>query len=175
MALVIDRWVIAVVALLAAGSPARAELGAIPPADACPEISRAVGRLAAAEHQQAFALDLYSKADGGLGPHRGALPAVEVRLAGMLERIGELRATLRRVRSEPGALGNSMVGGCLEVGETALRQGERVSSEVERVVIEARGYPPAGAVAGSIKSAAPAAHSSPGSASEPVPPGDAVR
>jgi hypothetical protein len=161
------------VALLAGGSPAWAGPGAIAPADACPEISRAVSRLAAAEHQQAFALDLYAKANSGAGPHRGALPAVEVRLAGMLERIGDLRATLQRVRSAPGAIDNSTVGECLKVGEVALKQGERVSSEVERVVIEARGYQPDSAASGPIKSAAPATHS--GSASAPALPGDAER
>lgn len=161
--------------LLAGGSPAWARPPAIAPADACPEISRAVGSLAAAEHQQAFALDLYSKADGGAGPHRGALPAVEVRLAAMLERIGDLRGTLEQVRSAPGALGNSTVEQCLEVGESALRQAERVSSEVERVVIEARGDQPDSATSGSITSSAPASHSSPGSTSEPAPPGDVER
>ncbi|HTW88113.1 MAG TPA: hypothetical protein VMD75_08905 [Candidatus Binataceae bacterium] len=175
MARAIDRWVIAVAALLAGGSPAWAGPPPIAPADACPAISRAVGGLAAAEHQQAFALDLYSKAEGGAGPHRGALPAVEIRLAAMLERIGDLRATLERVRSAPGALGNSTVEQCLEVGEAALRRGERVSSEVERVVIEARGDQPKSAALGSIKLSAPAAHSSPGSTSEPVPPGDVER
>lgn len=173
MARIIDRWLLALAALLAGGSPAWAGPIAIAPADACPEISRAVGGLAAAEHQQAFALDLYSKADGGPGPHRGALPAVEVRLAAMLERIGDLRATLERVRSAPGAIDNSMVKECLKVGEVALRQGERVSSEVERVVIEARGDQPDSAAPGPIKSSAPASHS--GATSEPAPPGDAER
>lgn len=175
MAFAIDRWTIALVALLAGGSAAWAGSGGIAPNNACPEISRAIDRLAAAEHQQAFALDLYSKADGGPGPHRGALPAVEVRLAAMLDRVGELRVTLRRVRSEPDALDNSMVRECLTVGDVALKRGEQVSSEVERIVIEGRGYPPVGAPSGAIKSAAPAARSSPGSVSEPALPGDAVR
>jgi hypothetical protein len=161
---------IAVVALLAAGSAAWAAPAEIAPHGACPEISRAVARLATAEHQQAFALDLYSKADGGPGPHRGALPAVEVRLATMLDRVGELRATLNRVRSEPRALGNAIVRECLEVGDEALRQGERVNSEVERIVIEARGYPPAGAASAPVRSGAPA-----GRASGPAPPADAGR
>ncbi len=163
------------VALLAIGSAAAAEPAAIAPADACPEISRAVERVAVAEHQQSFALDLYAKPDEGSPPHPGALPAVEARLAEMLARIDELRTVLTRVRAAPGASGDRIVRECLEVGESALKQGERVGSEVERVVAEARGYPPAGAAAESVKSAAPAARSSPASASAPAPPGAAAR
>ncbi len=169
MALSIDRWTIAIFVLLAAGSAAGAE-PKIPPAEACPEISRAVARLSAAEHEQAFALDLYSKGDAaGLGPHRGALPAVEVRLAGMLDRISELSAMLERVRAEPGSLDDATVQECLQVGERALRRGEQVSSEVERVVVRARGYAPDQSISGRIKSS----RSSPGVISELTQPGDA--
>ena len=159
---------------MAVAAVAGAETGGIAPSDACPEISRAVDRLAQAEHQQAFALDLYSKSDAGPGPHRGALPSVEAQLAEMLARLDDLRATLQRVRAAPGAAANPTVRECLEVGESALKQGERVSSEVERVVMDARGYPPAGA-ASPLRSAAPAARSSPGSASAPAPPGGVAR
>ncbi|HUY20532.1 MAG TPA: hypothetical protein VMV15_15065 [Candidatus Binataceae bacterium] len=181
----IDKWMIALVALvalvalLACGSAAWAETGGTVANDACPAISRSVSRLAAAEHQQAFALELYSKAAGAPGPHRGALPMVEVRLAEMLARADELRTTLRRVRAEPGALGDATVGECVTVGEAALRQSEQVSSEVERIVIEGRSYAPNNATPGAVRSAAPVARgsssSSPGSVSAPAPPGAAVR
>jgi hypothetical protein len=170
----IGRWSLAIAALLAATGNAVAASAPIAPLEACPEISQAVGALAKAEHQQAFALDLYSKPDAGSEPHRGALPAVEARLAEMLARIDDLRATLARVRAAPGATENPTVRECIAVGESALRQGERVSSEVERVVIDARGYPPAGATA-TLRSGAPRARSSPAPASAPAPPGAAAR
>jgi hypothetical protein len=172
---IIGRWSIPVVAFLAVAAVAWAETGVVAPSEACPEISRAVDGLAKAEHQQAFALDLYSKSDAGPGPHRGALPAVEARLAEMLARIDDLRTTLRRVRAAPGAPGNPAVRECIEVGESALRQGERVSSEVERVVVDARGYPPAGTASAPVKSGAPEGRSSPTPASAPVPPGAVAR
>jgi hypothetical protein len=176
--LAIDKWMIVLVALLACGSAAWAATGGNVANDACPEISRSVSRLAAAEHRQAFALDLYSKAAGAPGPHRGALPMVEVRLTEMLAQTDELRTTLRRVRAEPGALDDSTVRECVTVGEAALKQSEHVNSEVERIVIEGRSYAPNSATPGAVRSPAPAARGSsspPGSVSAPAPPGAAVR
>jgi len=169
----IDIRLIAIAILLLFGVAAAAEEAAIEPSDACPQISRAVNRVAAAEHQQSFALDLYAKTSGNRGPNRGAIPAVEARLADLLARIADLRATLRRVRNARGASTNPTIQECLQVGAAALARAERVSSEVERIVIEARDYPVLPQE--SIKLSVPAARPSAGLASEPGPPGAAVR
>jgi hypothetical protein len=169
----IDIRLIAIAILLLFGIATAAEEAAVEPSDACPQIGRAVNRVAAAEHQQSFALDLYAKTNEGRGPNRGAIPAVEARLADMLARIADLRTTLRRVRAARGASSDPTIQECLRVGGAALGRAERVSSEVERIVIEARDYP--ALPRESIRLGVPAARPSAGLTSGPAPPGAAAR
>ncbi len=97
---------------------------------ACAEIHAALDRLAAAERRQALALELYSRG--------GELPMVETRFQQLQQASADLREILRRVHAGRIAREPS-VAECLEVGYKVLFTADRVISEVERVLIEARG------------------------------------
>jgi len=106
-----------------APSPARAALGA---EQSCDLIRSALGKLARAEHEQAFALDL-SAGEGG------STPVVATQLAKLLERSADLRETLRDVRARTPA-GDPRVEECMKMGFHALAEAERLTTTVEEVL-----------------------------------------
>jgi hypothetical protein len=124
------------------------------PSNACSQIHASLRHLAQAERDQAFALDLYS--------HGGELPTADARFhrlpwtwlsaptprAAMVETsyhrlretMRDLREILRRVHASRFA-GDPQVGECLELGYDAVFKADKVSSDVERVLIIARSQP----------------------------------
>jgi len=92
---------------------------------ACNSIKTALHALAAAEHDEAFALDL--AAEGG------SSVIVEARLSGVLDRAQDLRAVLRHVRQSAVAR-DPMVDQCTRMGFRALVTSEKLSSDVETVL-----------------------------------------
>jgi hypothetical protein len=92
---------------------------------ACNSIKTALHALAAAEHEEAFALDL--AAEGG------SSVMVEARLSGVLDRAQDLRTVLRRVRQSAVAR-DPMVDQCTRMGFRALVTSEKLSSDVETVL-----------------------------------------
>jgi hypothetical protein len=96
---------------------------------ACDSIKTALHALAAAEHDEALALDL--AAEGGSGA------IVEARLSGLLDRTQDLRAVLKRVRKSSVAR-DPMVDQCTRMGFRALVMSEKLSSDVETVLSGSR-------------------------------------
>ncbi len=92
---------------------------------ACNSIKTALHALAAAEHDEALALDL--AAEGG------SAVIVEARLSGLLDRAQDLRAMLKRVRQSAVAR-DPMVDQCTRMGFRALVVSEKLSSDVETVL-----------------------------------------
>jgi len=113
--------------------------------DTCVAIRTALTNLSAAEHQQALALDLYSKGSG--------LPAVEVGLTGMTDRMEDLRNALAKTS----AAGDPDAAQCVAMGNRALTEAQHLTSVVEGVVIRGRGLPAAPSPAGQMTDAPPAA------------------
>ncbi|GEM_PF-2873296 len=109
----------------------RAELS---PATSCSEIVAAIKRLAAAEHEQAQALQLMA---------RGGSPAlVEQKLQILLERKRALQQTLKRISADPVAE-EKTVDQCLSNGYQALYQSERLTANIERILMGNR-FPSSG-------------------------------
>jgi hypothetical protein len=106
-----------------APAPAPANLGA---EQACDMIRGDLRKLAHAEHEQAFALDL-SAGEGG------STPMVATQLAKLLERSAALRDTLRTVRERTDP-GDPRVEECIGMGFRALAQAERLTTTVEEVL-----------------------------------------
>jgi len=96
---------------------------------ACDAIKTALHALAAAEHDEALALDL--AAEGG------SAAIVEARLSGLLDRTQDLRAVLKRVRKSAVAR-DPMVDQCTRMGFRALVMSEKLSSDVETVLSGSR-------------------------------------
>jgi len=117
--------IIAVAAVIAMGSVATAQ------DDACVTIRTALTNLSDAEHQQALALDLYAKGSG--------LPAVEVGLSTMTDRMEDLKKVLARAT----AAGDPEAAQCVAMGNHALAAAQHLTSIVEGVVIKGRGLPTA--------------------------------
>ncbi len=92
---------------------------------ACNSIKTALHALAAAEHDEALALDL--AAEGG------SAVIVEARLSGLLDRAQDLRAVLKRVRDSAVAR-DPMADQCTRMGFRALVISEKLSSDVETVL-----------------------------------------
>jgi len=97
---------------------------------ACTSIKAALHALAAAEHDEALALDL--AAEGG------SSVIVEARLSGVLDRAQDLRAVLRHVRQSAVAR-DPMVDQCTRMGFRALVTSEKLSSDVETVLSRSPG------------------------------------
>jgi hypothetical protein len=97
---------------------------------ACNSIKAALHALAAAEHDEALALDL--AAEGG------SSVIVEARLSGVLDRAQDLRAVLRHVRQSAVAR-DPMVDQCTRMGFRALVTSEKLSSDVETVLSRSPG------------------------------------
>lgn len=106
-----------------APTPARVTLSA---EQACDAIRFSLHKLARAEHEQAFALDL-SAGEGG------STPIVATRLAKLLECSSNLRDTLRSVRARTAA-GDPRVEDCMKMGFHALADAERLTTTVEEVL-----------------------------------------
>jgi hypothetical protein len=105
------------------------------PSSSCSEIHQELSRLARAERDQALALQLFSRGAGA--------PIVQARLQELQEVSADLRETLRRVHASRIA-NDSSVSECLKLGYQSLFAAEKVTSEVERVLIQAHGEPLAG-------------------------------
>ena len=95
------------------------------PDAACKQIKLALHALAAAEHDEAFALDLASAG--------GSTAAVQARLSDLVERSQDLRIALRRVRLSKIAK-DPRVEQCARMGYHALVTAEKLSSDVESVL-----------------------------------------
>ncbi|HVA79689.1 MAG TPA: hypothetical protein VNF29_02060 [Candidatus Binataceae bacterium] len=106
-----------------AGAPANPPLAA---EQACQSIRSALGRLARAEHAQAFALDL-SAGEGG------SAPMVAPQLALLLERSDDLRDILRNVRQDA-PVRDPRVQDCMNMGMQALGEAEHLTTTVEEVL-----------------------------------------
>ena len=115
-----------------AGQPEPADQVVKSASDACSAIHGAISKLAQSERDQALALEIFS--------HGGQLPMVETRYRGLEQASGDLREILRRVRASRLA-NDASAAECLKLGYEALFAAEKVASEVERVLMEARGKP----------------------------------
>jgi hypothetical protein len=93
---------------------------------ACDTIRFSLHKLAHAEHEQAFALDL-SAGEGG------ATPVVAAQLAKLLECSSNLRDMLSSVRART-ATGDPRVEECMKMGFHALVEAERLTTTVEEVL-----------------------------------------
>jgi hypothetical protein len=122
---------VALLAVLAAPAAALAETS-VADNDDCARIQNAVTSLAQAERREAENLHLLA--------HGAALPIVEGGLEKVLERTSALRGLLREVRLKPVAA-QPEVANCVTQGYRALYEAERLSSDLEGVVMELRGYP----------------------------------
>jgi hypothetical protein len=119
----------------ALAEPVSGEQSEPSPSASCSEIHQALTRLAQAERDQALALQLFSRG--------AAVPIVQARLQRLQQVSADLREILRRVHAS--RLGHdSSVSECLKLGYQSLFAAEKVTSEVERVLIKARGEPLAG-------------------------------
>jgi len=96
---------------------------------ACREIKTALHSLADSEHDESLALDLAS-----IGGNSTAM--VEARLSVLLERTQDLRVALRHARKSPVARDPS-VRQCMRMGIRALVISQRLSSDVETVLLGA--------------------------------------
>ena len=99
--------------------------------DTCVSIRTALTNLSDAEHQQALALDLYAKGSG--------LPAVEVGLSTMTDRMEDLKNALAKANAAP----DPDAARCIAMGNHALVAAEHLTSIVEGVVIKGRDLPAA--------------------------------
>jgi hypothetical protein len=124
--------VLAILLLTTAGNAYSAELPIRDDESACLLIQTAVRSLGSAEGAQAEKLHLLA--------HDADSPGVEEGLQRILDCLGTLQSALRRVRLDRVAKEPS-VENCLTLGYRALYEGQRLSSEVEKVLMEIRGYP----------------------------------
>jgi hypothetical protein len=100
------------------------------PEAACEQIRAAMRALAKTERAQALALDL---AAGG-----GTSAIVETRLTALLDRTNDLRTVLRRVRLSTAA-GDPYTEQCVRNGFRSLVDAEKLSSDVEEVLLGNQG------------------------------------
>jgi hypothetical protein len=99
------------------------------PASSCAQIVAAIKRLAVAEHRQAQALELMARG--------GDAALVEGKFQILLERKRELSYTLKRISMDPVA-SDASVNRCLSNGYQALYQSERLSANIERILLHSR-------------------------------------
>lgn len=118
-----------VIALIAVAASAGigADQSELSPETACTEIRAGVTRLARAEHAQADALQLAG--------HGGDLAPVASQLHLLLAQVADLRATLRKV-SQSRLTRDPAVANCLKLGYRALYDGEKLTTEVEQILLE---------------------------------------
>jgi len=94
---------------------------------ACAEIRASVSRLARAERSQADALQLVG--------HGADLAPVASQLNRLLAQVADLRATLRKV-SQSRLTHDPAVASCLTLGYRALYDAEKLTTEVEQILLE---------------------------------------
>ena len=94
---------------------------------ACTEIKTALRALGDSEHDESLALDLAS--NGG-----NSAAIVEARLSVLLDRTQDLRVALQHARQSPVAR-DPMVDQCTRMGFRALVVSEKLSSDVETVLL----------------------------------------
>lgn len=125
---------VVVIALIAAATSAAigAEQSELSPESACAEIRSGVSRMARAERAQADALQL-----AGQG---GDLAPVASQLHELLAQVADLRATLRKV-SQSRLTHDPDVANCLTLGYRALYEAEKLTTEVEQILLQQVGYP----------------------------------
>lgn len=99
------------------------------PSTSCAQVVGAIKRLAAAEHHQAQALELMARG--------GDSALVEGKFQILLERKRELSYTLKRISMDPVA-SDAGVNRCLSNGYQALYQSERLSANIERILMRSR-------------------------------------
>jgi hypothetical protein len=120
----------AVLALtLGASGVSQSQRVELAPSSSCDQIVRAIKRLAAAEHRQAQALQLMAKG--------GDTAWVEGKFQNLLERKRELSFTLKRISMDPVA-SDPGVNRCLSNGYQALYQSDRLSANIERILMATR-------------------------------------
>jgi hypothetical protein len=98
----------------------------------CGAIHHALTNLAQAERDQALSLQLFSCG--------GQLAIVETRYRRLEQASGDLREILRRVRASRDS-SEPALAECLKLGYQVLFAAEKVTSEVEPILIKAHGAP----------------------------------
>ena len=101
---------------------------AIVPEVDCNQIRESVHRVAKVERDEALALHLM--ADGK------PTPMVQTRLTELQARIGELRETLKQARRAPH---DSNLSDCIEMGWQSLADAEKLSSQIQEIVMDEGG------------------------------------
>ena len=115
-----------ILAILDADPASGAGASPIPPEVACAQIRDAVLKVATAERNQALALHLM--ADGK------PTPLVQTRLTELQAQIGDLREVLRRSRNGT-SRHNSDAAECISMGFQSLSDAERVSRQIQDIVM----------------------------------------
>jgi hypothetical protein len=118
--------------------------------NACSAIKAGMSALADSERAEALGLNLTTNA--------ATAAVVEVRLNDLIERSDQLRATLRAVRISS-VSNDSEVQECLAMGERTLASAEKLSSDVEEILLYSTDYHVADGP--SLKSGEPAPEPSP--------------
>jgi len=120
---------VVVIALIAGATSAAiaADQPELSPESACAEIRSGVSRLARAERAQADALQLAG--------HGADMAPVASQLHQLLARVADLRATLRKI-SQSRLTHDPAVADCLKLGYQALYDGEKLTTEVEQILLE---------------------------------------
>jgi hypothetical protein len=131
---VLNRWTqlfpAAILTLiLGAASSVLGQPVELSPSTSCAEIVAAIKRLSTAEHHQAQALQLMARG--------GDSALVEGKFQILLERKRELSFTLKRISMDPVAA-DASVNKCLSSGYQALYQSERLSANIERLLLRSR-------------------------------------
>lgn len=107
------------------------QTGALTAYQACADIRGALSALAKAEREQALALSL--------NPRGSSTAAIEIKLNDLLARTQQLRDALKSARTS-GSRRDPHLEQCIAAGFAALVDAEKLSSEVQAIVLERRGY-----------------------------------
>ncbi len=124
-----------VAAIVLIASAASAAIGAdksgLSPENACTEIRSGVSELARAERAQADALQLAG--------HGADMAPVATQLHRLLGKVADLRATLHKI-SQSRLTHDPDVANCLKLGYRALYEAEKLTTEVEQILLHQVGY-----------------------------------
>ena len=107
------------------------QTGALTAYQACADIRGALSALAKVEREQALALSL--------NPRGSSTAAIEIKLNDLMERTQQLRDALKAARTSSTAR-DPHLEQCIAAGFAALVDAEKLSSQVQAIVLERRGY-----------------------------------
>jgi len=117
--------------VLAADAAICADSPEISPEGACAAIRRDVGHVARVERAEADALELAG--------HGADMASVATQLDELLAKVSDLRITLHKV-SQSRLTHDPDVANCLKLGYRALYEAEKLTTEVEQILLQQTGH-----------------------------------